>query len=54
MCAPEEFDALYAQYAQEYLDAGYQEIIDERAEQFEAGNSTSILNVTSEPVVLNK
>ncbi len=54
MCAPEEFDSLYAQYAQEYLDAGYQEIIDERAEQFEAGNSTSILNVTSEPVVLNK
>jgi putative aldouronate transport system substrate-binding protein len=54
MCAPEEFDALYAQYAQEYLDAGYQEIIDERAEQFAAGNSTSILNVTSEPVVLDK
>ena len=52
MCAPEEFDALYAQYAQEYLDAGYQEIIDERAEQFEAGNSTAILNVTAEPVTL--
>ena len=29
MCAPEEFDALYDQRAQEYLDAGYQEIIDE-------------------------
>ena len=54
MCAPEEFDALYAQYAQEYLDAGYQEIIDERAEQFAAGNSTSILNVTAEPVDLGK
>ncbi len=52
MCAPEEFDALYAQYAQEYLDAGYQEIIDERAEQFAAGNSTAILNVTAEPVTL--
>lgn len=54
MCAPEEFDALYAQYAQEYLDAGYQEIIDERAEQFAAGNSTPILNVTAEPVDLGK
>lgn len=54
MCKPEEFDALYAQYAQDYLDAGYQEIIDERAEKFEAGNSTSILNVTSVPVDLGR
>ncbi|MBR1586154.1 MAG: sugar ABC transporter substrate-binding protein [Clostridia bacterium] len=54
MCKPEEFDALYAQYTQDYLDAGYQEIIDERAEQFAAGNSTSILNVTAEPVDLGK
>ena len=53
MCKPEEFDALYAQYAQEYLDAGYQEIIDERAKNFEEGYSTSILNVTAEPVDLN-
>ena len=54
MCAPEEFDALYAQYAQEYLDAGYQEVIDERAENYEAGNSTTILNVTAESVDLGK
>ena len=50
MCAPEEFDALYAQFTQEYLDAGYQAVIDERAEKYEAGNSTAILNVESKPV----
>ena len=54
MCAPEEFDALYEQYAQEYLDAGWQEIIDERAEQYEAGFSTHLLNVTAEEVDLSK
>ena len=54
MCAPEEFDALYAQYAQEYLDAGYQEVIDERAAAYEAGNSTHMLNVTAEEVDLSK
>ena len=42
MCAPEEFDALYAQYAQEFLDAGYQEIIDERLAAYEAGNCTHL------------
>lgn len=30
-CAPEEFDAKYAEYCDEYLDAGYQEILDEKA-----------------------
>ena len=54
MCAPEEFDALYAQYAQEFLDAGYQEIIDERLAAYEAGNSTHLLNQTAEPVTLDK
>ena len=37
---------------QEYLDAGYQAVIDERAEKYEAGNSTAILNVESKPVEL--
>ena len=54
MCAPEEFDALYAQYAQEFLDAGYQEIIDERAAAWEAGNSTHLLNQTAQEVDLSK
>ena len=42
MCAPEEFDALYDQRAQEYLDAGYQAIIDERAEAYDAGLTTKL------------
>ncbi len=54
MCSEEEFDALYAQYAQEYLDAGYQAVIDERAEAYEAGNSTHLLNQTATEVDLNK
>ena len=54
MCAPEEFDALYAQFAQEYLDAGYQEVIDERAAAYEAGNSTHMLNQTATEVDLGK
>lgn len=37
-CAPEEFDEIYAEYCQEYLDAGYQEILDEKAEYFEEGS----------------
>jgi putative aldouronate transport system substrate-binding protein len=41
-CAPEEFDGLFAQYSQEFLDAGYQEIIDECLEAYEAGNTTHL------------
>ena len=41
-CAPEEFDDLYAEYCQEFLDAGYQEIIDERLAAYEAGNTTHL------------
>lgn len=52
MCSPEEFDALYDQFAKEYLEAGYQAIIDERAEAWEAGNSTHPLNLTAEEVDL--
>ena len=54
MCKPEEFDALYAQYAQEYLDQGYQDVIDERAAAWDAGNSTHPLNLTAEEVDLAK
>jgi len=42
MCAPEEFEAKYEEYAAEYLDAGYQDVIDERKEAYEAGSSTKL------------
>lgn len=42
MCAPEEFDALYDELAQKYADAGFQEIVDERKEAYEAGQSTKL------------
>ena len=41
-CDPAEFDALYDQYSQEFLDAGYQEIMDERLEAYEDGNTTKL------------
>ncbi len=41
-CAPEEFDALYAEFSQKFLDAGYQTIIDERLAAYEAGNTTKL------------
>ncbi len=41
-CPVDEFDELYAVLSQEYLDAGYQEVIDERAEAYENGNSTKL------------
>jgi putative aldouronate transport system substrate-binding protein len=41
-CDPAEFDALFAQYSQEFLEAGYQEIIDERLQAYEAGNTTKL------------
>ena len=43
-CDPDEFDDLYAELSQEYLDAGYQEIIDERLEAYEAGQTTKLPN----------
>ena len=36
-CKPEEFDALYEEYCQEYLDAGYQEILDEKQALIDEG-----------------
>ncbi|MDR1569129.1 MAG: extracellular solute-binding protein [Oscillospiraceae bacterium] len=41
-CDPAEFDALYAELSQAYLDAGYQEIIDERLAAYEAGSTTKL------------
>jgi putative aldouronate transport system substrate-binding protein len=41
-CAPEEFDALYAELSQAFLDAGYQEVIDERLAAYEAGMTTKL------------
>ncbi len=54
MCSVDEFDALYDQYAQEYMDAGYREVTEERAAAYEAGNSTHLLNQTAEEVELAK
>lgn len=42
MCKPDEFDKLYDDLSKKYLDAGFQEIIDERAAAYEAGNSTKL------------
>ena len=42
MCSPDEFDALYDELAQKYADAGYQAIVDERKEAYEAGQSTKL------------
>ncbi|MCR4901834.1 MAG: extracellular solute-binding protein [Butyrivibrio sp.] len=42
MCAPEEFDALYDELSQKYLDAGYQEVIDERQSLFDEGLTTKL------------
>lgn len=41
-CSPDEFDALYDQYSQEYLDAGYQAVIDERGEAYNNGYTSKL------------
>ncbi|MCM1173623.1 MAG: sugar ABC transporter substrate-binding protein [Blautia sp.] len=41
-CKPEEFDAKYEELTQKYLDAGFQEIADERLEALNAGNTTRL------------
>jgi putative aldouronate transport system substrate-binding protein len=41
-CAPADFDALYAELSQKYLDAGYQEIIDQRLAAYDAGQTTRL------------
>lgn len=40
-CPVEEFDATYQKYCEEYLDAGYQDILDEKAEYFAEGSYIS-------------
>ena len=42
MCKPEEFEAKYEELTQKYLDAGFQEIADERLEAFNNGNTTKL------------
>ena len=42
MCKPEEFDALYDELSQKYLDAGYQAVIDDRKAAFDAGQTTRL------------
>lgn len=41
-CDPAEFDTMYEQFKQEYLDAGYQEIMDERLEAYNNGQTTKL------------
>lgn len=41
-CKPEEFDAQYKDLSQKFLDAGYQQVIDERAAAYEAGSTTKL------------
>lgn len=36
-CKPEEFEAKYEEYCKEYLDGGYQEILDEKQSLIDAG-----------------
>ncbi len=45
MCDPAEFDALYDKYTQEYLNAGYQDILDERKAAYEAGKTTTLRDI---------
>jgi len=46
-CDPADFDALYEQYVQEYKDAGYQEIMDERLAAYQAGLSTVLPDIAA-------
>ena len=42
MCSKDQFDALYDELSQKYLEAGYQEVIDERQAALDAGNTTRL------------
>ncbi|MGF7145147.1 putative aldouronate transport system substrate-binding protein [Anaerotaenia torta] len=46
-CKPEEFDALYDKYAQQYLDAGYREIMEERLQAFQDGNASKLFDIAA-------
>lgn len=41
-CPPEQFDALYDELSAKYLEAGYQQVIDERREAYENGYTTKL------------
>ena len=41
-CDPAQFDALYEELSKQYLEAGYQEIMDEKLAAYEAGNCTRL------------
>ncbi len=41
-CAPDQFDTLYAELSQKFLDAGYAEITAERLAAYEAGKTTKL------------
>lgn len=42
MCSKDEFDSLYEELSQKYLDAGYQEVIDERQAALDNGQTTRL------------
>ncbi len=42
MCSKDEFDSLYEELSQKYLDAGYQEVIDERQAALDNGETTRL------------
>lgn len=41
-CSPEEFDETYERCCQEYLEGGYQEVLDEKESYIEAGDYISV------------
>lgn len=41
-CPPAQFDALFDELSQKFLDAGYQKIMDERLAAYKAGNTTKL------------
>ena len=42
MCTPEEFDEKYQQYTDDFNDAGFADIVEERKAAFEDGNTTRL------------
>lgn len=45
MADPSEFESLYEEYAQQFHDAGFREIVEERLQAYKDGNSTRLLEV---------
>ncbi len=45
MADPSDFESLYEEYAQEFADAGYKEIVEERLQAYKDGNSTKLIEV---------